>query len=121
MTLNATFSREFLKPKYQKDNLPKGVPRNHMLEGFDKMLKIIQRYFTYEGRFNMIYQYDIRLLLHLIWKDVMNLPFYLFISIGKMFDRVQAKSKLVDTNVFNSGLIKMLVMDELRKRNMEWE
>jgi hypothetical protein len=31
------------------------VPRSHLVEGFDKMLNIIQRYFTREGRFNMIY------------------------------------------------------------------
>jgi hypothetical protein len=60
MTLNVAFSKEFLKPKYQGDNLSKGVPINHMLEGFDKMLKVIQRYFTCEGRFNMIYQYHKR-------------------------------------------------------------
>jgi hypothetical protein len=59
----------------------------------------------------MIYQYHIRLRLHFIGKDVMNLPFYLFISIGKMSDRVQAKSKGVDTRVFHSGLINMMVMD----------
>jgi hypothetical protein len=64
MTLNASFSREFLKPEYQGDNLSKGVPRNHKLEGYDKMLKVIQRYFTCEGIFNMIYQYHIRILLH---------------------------------------------------------
>jgi len=51
----------------------------------------------------------------------MNIPFYLFRSIGKMSDMVQAKSKEFDTHVFHSRLIKMLVMDELRKRNMEWE
>jgi hypothetical protein len=45
----------------------------------------------------------------------------LFISIGKNSDRVQAKSKAIDTSVFQSRLINMLVMDELRKRNMEWE
>jgi hypothetical protein len=94
MTLNAAFSKEFLKPEYQGDNLSKGVPINHMLEGFDKMLKVIQRYFTCEGRFNMIYQYHIRILLHFTGKDAMNLPFYLFRSIGKMSDRVQAKSKV---------------------------
>jgi hypothetical protein len=121
MTLNVAFSKEFLKPEYQGDNLSKGVPRNHMLEGFDKMLKVIQRYFTCEGRFNMIYQYHIRLLLHFTGKDAMNLPFYLFRSIGKMSDRVQAKSKAVDTSVFHSCLIKMLVMEELRKKNMDWE
>jgi hypothetical protein len=121
MNLNATFSKEFLKPECQGDNLSKGVPRSHMIEGFDKMLRVIQRYFTCEGRFNMIYQYHIRLLLHFTGKDLMNLPFYLFRSIGKMADRVQAKSKAVDTSVFHSGLIKMLVMEELKKKNIDWE
>ena len=55
MNLNATFSKEFLKPEYQGDNLSKGVSRSHMIEGFDKMLRVIQRCFTCEGRFNMIY------------------------------------------------------------------
>jgi hypothetical protein len=121
MSLNASFSKEFLKPECQGDNLSKGVPRSHMLQGFDKMLKVIQRYFTCEGIFNMVYQYHIRLLLHFIGKEAMNLPFYLFRSIGKMDDRVQAKSKQVDTSVFHSGLIKMLVMEELRKTNTDWE
>lgn len=101
MTLNVAFSKEFLKPEYQGDNLSKGLPRNHMLEGLDKMLKVIQRYFTCEGRFNMINQYHIRLLLHCTGKDAMYLPFYMFRSIGKMSDRVQAKSKAVDTSVFH--------------------
>jgi hypothetical protein len=51
----------------------------------------------------------------------MNLPFYLFISIGKMYDRVQAKSKAMDTSVFHSRLIKMLVMEELKKKNIVWD
>jgi hypothetical protein len=119
MNLNATFSKEFLKPECQGDNLSKGVPRSHLVEGFDKMLRVIQRYFTCEGRFNMIYQYHIRLLLHFTGKDLMNIPFYLFRSIGKMADRVQAKSKAVDTSVFHSGLIKMLVMEELKKKNID--
>jgi hypothetical protein len=40
---------------------------------------------------------------------------------GKMVDRVQAKSKAVDTSVFHSGLIRMLVMEELKKINLTWE
>jgi hypothetical protein len=55
MNLNATFSKELLKPECKGDNLSKGVPRIHMVEGLDKMLRVIQRYFTCEGRFNMIY------------------------------------------------------------------
>jgi hypothetical protein len=54
MNLNATFSKEFIKPECQGYNLSKGVPRSHMIEGFDKILRVIQIYFTYEGRFNMI-------------------------------------------------------------------
>ena len=105
MTLNASFSKVFLKPEHQGDNLYKGVTRSHFIEGFD-MLKVIQRYLTYEGRFNMIYQYHIRLLLNFINKDLMNLPFYLFRSIGKMADRAQSMSNAMDASVFLSGLIR---------------
>jgi hypothetical protein len=66
----------------------------------------------------MIYQYYIRPLLHFTRKYLMNLPFYLFRSIGKMADRVRAKSKDVETSVFHSGLIRMLVMEELKKINI---
>jgi hypothetical protein len=38
-----------------------------------------------------------------------------------MSDRVQAKSKQVDTSVFHSGLIKMLVLEELKKTNIDWD
>jgi len=41
MTLNASFFKEFLKPEYQEENLSKGVHINHMLEGFDKIWKVI--------------------------------------------------------------------------------
>jgi hypothetical protein len=121
MTLNETLSKEFLKPKHQGYNISKGVPRNHLVEEFDNMLKVIQRYVTCEGRFNMIYQYHIILLFHFIGKDLMNIPFYLFRSMGKMADRVQAKSKVVGTSVLHSGLIMMLVMEELKKINISWE
>jgi hypothetical protein len=121
MVLNAAFSKDFLKPEYQTDNLSKGVPRSHLVGEFDKILKIIQRYFTCEGRFNTLYQYHISFLLHFIGKDEMNIPFYLLRSIGKMSDRVQYKLKVVDTSIFHPGLIRMLVFEELRKRNISWE
>jgi hypothetical protein len=73
MSLNASFSKDFLKTEYQTDNLSNGVPRIHLVGEFDKMLKIIQRYFTCEGRFNTLYQYHIRLLLNFTGKDEMNI------------------------------------------------
>ena len=42
INLNASFSNEFFKLEYQGDNLSKVVPMNHMIEGFDKMLRVIQ-------------------------------------------------------------------------------
>jgi hypothetical protein len=121
MALDATFSKDFLNPEYQTDNLSKGVPRSHLVGEFDKMLRIIQRYFTCEGRFNTLYQYHIRLLLHFTSKFEMNIPFYLLRSIGKMPDGVQSKSKAVDTSIFHSRLIRMLVSEEIRKMNISWE
>jgi hypothetical protein len=38
-----------------------------------------------------------------------------------MADRVQDKSKEVDTSVFHLGLIKMLMMEELKKKSIDWE
>jgi hypothetical protein len=121
MILNVSLSKDFLKPDYETKNLSKGVPRSHLVEGFDKILKIIQRYFTCEGKFNMLYQYHIIIFLHFTSKDAMDIPFYLLRSMGKMFDRFQDKSKVVDTSIFHSGLIKMLAMEELNDRNMPWE
>ena len=38
-----------------------------------------------------------------------------------MVERVQAKSKEFDTSVFHSGLIKIIAMEELKKKNIDSE
>jgi hypothetical protein len=38
-----------------------------------------------------------------------------------MLDRIQSKSKGVDTSIFHSRLIKMLVSGELGKKEISWE
>ena len=38
-----------------------------------------------------------------------------------MSERVQSKSKAVDTSIFHSGLIRMLVYEELDKKDISWE
>jgi hypothetical protein len=48
-------------------------------------------------------------------------PFIFVQKYWKMADRVQAKSKAIETCVFHSGLIKILVMEELRKKNIDWD
>jgi hypothetical protein len=121
MALNASYAKYFLKTEHQASDLSKGVPRNQLIENFDRILKIIQRYFTCEGRFNTLYEYHIRLLLHFTGKIKMNIPYYLLRIIGKMLDRIQSKSKDVDTSIFHSGLIRILVSEELGKKDISWE
>jgi hypothetical protein len=121
MVLSSPFIKYLFKPEYQANDLSKSVPRNHSIDQFDRMLKIIQRYFSCEGRFNTLYHYHISLLFHFTGKFQMNIPYYLLISIGKMENRVQAKSKDVDSSLFHSRLIRMLVSKELRKKEISWE
>jgi hypothetical protein len=121
MDLNVAYAKDLLKPEHQAGNLSKGVARNHTIEQFDNILRIIQRYFTCEGRFNTLYQYHLGILLHFIGKLEMNIPYYLLRSIGKMSYMIQSKSKDVDTRIFHSGLIRKLVSEELGKKDISWE
>jgi hypothetical protein len=121
MALSSAYAKDLFKPEYQANDLSKSMPRSQLIEQFDRILKIIQRYFTCEGRFNTLYQYHVRLLLHFTGKVEMNIPYYLLRSIGKMSDRIQAKSKDVDSSLFHSGLIRMLVSEELGKKEISWE
>jgi hypothetical protein len=63
------------------------IPREYLLEPYEKMLRVIQRYFSCEGRFDRVYQYHIRLLMHFIGKSPLKLPFYLYRSLGKMAEK----------------------------------
>jgi hypothetical protein len=121
MILSSYFSKYLFKPEYQANELSKSMPRSQLVEKFDRLLKIIQRYFTCEGRFNTLYHYHIRVLLHFTNKVEMNIPYYLLRRIGKMSNRVQVKSKDVDSSLFHSRLIRMLVSEELGKKEISWE
>jgi hypothetical protein len=121
MDLSSSYAKYLFKPEYQGNDLSKSMPRGQLIEQFDRLLKIIQRYFTCEGRFNTLYQYHIRMLVHFIGKVEMNIPYYLLRSIGKMSDMIQAKYKDVDSSLFHSRLIRMLVSEELGKKEISWE
>ena len=51
----------------------------------------------------------------------MNLPLYLQWSLGKMADKVQGKKKNFENSLFHFVLIKLLVLEELKKKNLGWE
>ena len=90
MPLDPSFYIDFLKPKYRKKKIGATIPKEYVLKPYENILRVIQKYFTCEGRFDRVYQYHIMLRIHFTGKIPLNLPFYLYRSLGKMEDRVQA-------------------------------
>jgi hypothetical protein len=111
---------DFIKPECRNQKIGADIPSQYLLDPFKKLLKIIRKYFTSERRFNMVYPYHIRLLMHFTGKNPLNLPFFLCQSLGKMVDSVQAKVDQPGNNLFHFSLIKMLVVEELRHWNKDW-
>jgi len=75
---------EFLKPEHIDLDLNKYVPRNYVKDSYANLLTYIKRYLTYEGRYDKVYSYHFKLLLHFTGKISIDLPFYLFRSLSKM-------------------------------------
>jgi hypothetical protein len=68
-----------------------------------------------------VYPYHIRLLMHFTGKNTLNLPFFLCRSLGNMADNVQGKVDQSRNNLFHFSFIKMLVVEELRHLNKDWD
>lgn len=120
MHLDIVHYKYFIKPKYKNKEYEAIVPREYLLEPHRKLLKVIKRYFTCEGRFGRVYQYHFRFLMHFTGKSPLNLPFYLFRNIGMMVDKVQGKKSQVEPNIFHFYLTKLLVVEEVTKKNQSW-
>jgi hypothetical protein len=82
---------------------------------------VIRRYFTCERRSDRIYPHHIRLLMHFTGKIPLNLPFFLHQSLGGMADNVQAEADQPKKNLFHISLIKLLVVEELRRLGKDWD
>jgi len=112
--------KEFLKPEYSDSDLNKSVPRNYVKDLYTNLLTCIQRYLTCEGRYNKVYSYHFKLLLHFTGKTSIDLPFYLFLSLSKMCDKVQLRKEACETSLFHHGLIKLIVLYELQRVGRYW-
>jgi len=112
--------KEFLKDAYVNEDLSKAVPRNYVKEHYALLLTCIQKYLTCEGRYNKVYSYHFKLLLHFTGKISIDLPFYMFRSLSKMCDKVQLRKEVCETSLFHHGLIKLLVLNGLQKIDRDW-
>ena len=68
MKFQLTNCDQFLKEEHRGEDMTNGVPKTWLLEKHEIFLYVIHKYFTCDGRFNLVYQYHFRLLLHLIRK-----------------------------------------------------
>jgi len=69
--------KDFIKPDCLNEKIGVDIPSQYLREPFQKLLKLIRRYFTCQGRFDRVYPYHIRLLMHFTGKKPLNLPFFL--------------------------------------------
>jgi hypothetical protein len=59
--------------------------------------------------------------MHFTGKKPLNLPFFLHRSLEKMADNVQAEADQPGNNLSHLSLIKLLVVEELRRLNKDWD
>ena len=100
--------------------LGKGFPWNFLQEEWKHLLFILQKLVTGEGRYNLTFQYHVRLLLHFEFGMTLNFPYFLYKSMVKMSRQVKKNTQNPLSSLHHLGLIKMLVCNALEKQNDTW-
>jgi hypothetical protein len=110
-----------LKEDHQHPDWKKGIPRNYIKEEYHPMITSLQRFITCEGRYVVTFIYHLRLLLHFEGGPEIDFPYFLWMILNKMVRGVKSISKTEKTSIYHQGLIKMLVLHELRKQRISWK
>ena len=111
----------FLKPRY-KNEKKRMFPFSYLLDRFSPMMKIIINYFTCEGRFSRLYTYHIRFLMHFTRVRMLNIPYYLFRSVGKMAFIAQKREYEHQMKIiFHHSLIKIIFLYHLNELKISWD
>jgi hypothetical protein len=64
--------------------------------------------------------YHFRLLDHFTGKILLNFPSFLHKSLTKVCKKIRAKPLSIKNALFHYGLIKMIILEELRRRERTW-
>lgn len=112
---------QFLIPEYRDPYWSCGIPNTWLSEQWGKVLHVLQKIVTCEGRFDTVFIYHARLMLHIEGSQPMNVPYYLLQTLIKMSAHVQKATANLKGSLSHHGLIKILVSTALRVRNMTWE
>jgi hypothetical protein len=121
MPLDVLCYEEFIKPDCLNGKVEAGIPSRYLQEPFRKLLRVIRKYFTCEGRFDRIHPHHIRLLMHFTGRRPLNLPFFLHQSLQEMADNVRAETNQPKKKLSHVSLIKLLIVEELRRLGNNWD
>ena len=78
----------------------------------------VREYITCEGRYEHIYRFHMRFLLHLTCQERMNLPYFLIKDLIKMSKKIQKNPSTLETSLSHHSFITMLVFDQLRRNQL---
>jgi hypothetical protein len=91
--------------------------RVHVENRWHGLLAVLKQFVTCEGRFGFVFLYHIRLLMNFIGFQL-NMPYYLWRSLYKMAKRY--KRQQLDSSLFHHGLIKILLVHQLKLQHDDW-
>jgi hypothetical protein len=114
MPLDTQCYKDFIKRDCLGGKVETGVPSRYLQGPFRKLMEVIKKYFTCEGRFDRIHSHHIRLLMHFTGRRPLNLPFFLHQSLREMADNAQAETDQPKRKISHVSLIKLLMVEELR-------
>ena len=98
----------------------KGIPVTYVKEEWTTLLLLVQKFFTCEGRFGVLYVYHAKVMMHFLGDDI-NLPYFLLSSLRKMCSIVQRNPRNIEPHLYHHGLVKMLVEEQLKAKRDTWE
>ena len=113
---DCVFKTEFLAVKGEK-----GFSKLWVRDEFHNSLMIISKLITCEARFSTYKACHFCLLAHFEFGKLLNFPFYFWKSLSKMASQVRKNLEHPTHSLYHHGLIKMLVLAELKKQDRVWE
>jgi hypothetical protein len=109
-----------LKPEHLDPDWKKGISKSWIKEEYWMMLACLNFFLTCEGRYVVTFLYPLRLLLHFEGGPQIEFPHFIWMSLNKMVRVIKSGSKKPKTSLYHHGLMKLLVVQELRKRDNSW-
>jgi hypothetical protein len=119
-TKNLNF-RVYLKAEFRDITWKKSMPVSHLEDEWQDLFKGIQLYITSEGRYDKLMLYHFKLLDHFTGKTLLNLPFFLHKSLTKVCKKIRAEPLSMKNTLCHFGLIKLIILEELRQRGRTWQ